>query len=223
MPRTRARPTRRARRTVRKATIPRYRLAVPMATHVKLRYVHSQVINKTSPDPNYILFYPNSLTDVMSISGTQQPYLRDQMWTLYDHARVIRYSISIKIVPVYAQNPLQIALAPARDGVQDTDMDLVRMRRGSVMRLGAQGRNLRPLFIREWVDHYFGNARGTALHDDQHLQTDAVDLSSSQKCTYQLLSDDMSGTITSGIPMCYIQAVVTQWVRFSSPKDQVAS
>lgn len=200
----------------------RFMVAVPQSMPVRLHSVRTGVINNLTANPNWVIINANSLQDVWSISGTQQPYLRDQMFTLYNNARVIKFSFVLKLYGIYQQNPIEVVLATTKDGTQDTDMEVAKIRKYSRSAIMTDSR-VRVLKQHAYVDQYFGHPKGTVYKEDDFLVSDGVDLGTSQKCYYQFLIKDLSGALANAVPAVYYEMHLNQWTRFENPKDQALS
>lgn len=224
--RTRRKPYRKNRRGARRTRLgvprSRFMLAVPNHQNVRLHYQQTQVLNNDTTNPANLVITPNSLQDIMSFAGDQQAYMRDQMFTLYNHARVVRYSVVVKFYGIYQQNPVEVCLANAKDGSADTNIVLAKRRKYARSAVLTDSR-VRVLKMSNFVDQYFGYAKGTTYKEIDHIAGDGVDIGTSQKCFVQILASDLSGTLSNGIPLVYVDIHVNQWVRFEDPKDQALS
>lgn len=204
-----------------KSALTKYRPAVPSTLYRKLKFVHSQVVNK-STSPNHIMIYPNSIYDMLGQTGTQQPYLRDQLFALYSAARVVAFSVQAIVTGVLSPDTVKVILGPSRDGVPDVDVDLAGERKGSRIAL-VNSNYSRKLSYFSWVDGYLGQAKGTTLSDSGHLQTASTNIATDAKCPIQLLFHDLMGNLPSGNPICHVSLKITAYTRFERPLDQLSS
>lgn len=203
---------------------PFYRTAMPNSMNFRLHFTRTVQMETpgSGAGPDSIMFYPNSILDCTSQAGSQQPYLRDQLFTLYGQCRVLRWSIFIKVLALNVSYPMEIVLSPARDGTPDTDVDLAKTRKFSKSCLALSGQT-KYMKLQMTPDQFFGNARGTALRDINNVQTLSTDLTSDYKNPVQLLAYDTSQTLTAGAPIVVVQYHINAWCRFESQLDQVAS
>lgn len=197
-----------------------YRVALPNNMKFKLHYTHTQKLNTlgVGANPNFLLFYPNSIRDCSAASGTQQPYLRDQLYTLYNNCRVIAFSVYVKVVAT-RDNPIECVLAPARENLADTDIDLAKSRKFAKSCLVSKGET-KYLRLKMYVDQYFGQKKGAVFTDDLHVQTDITDLGINQKCPVQLLVLDTLDTLATNTDIVVAQVHINMWCRFENMIDQ---
>lgn len=225
---TRKTPTaykRRYNRNTRKAyRAPMYRTALPNSMNYRLHY--TKTVQMSSPGsgggPDSILFYPNSIIDCTSQSGNQQPYLRDQLFTLYGNCRVVKWSVFVKVLALNVSYPMEVVLAPARDGTPDSDVDLAKTRKYAKSCLALNGQT-KYMKLELTPDQYFGNVAGTSLTTPDNVQMAAVDLITSYKNPVQLLAYDTSQTLSVNTPIVMVQYHINMWCRFEDQLDQVAS
>lgn len=203
------------------STLSKYKLAPPSIQHMLLRFKGTQLMNRTVPT-NRIIFTANSIYDCVEQTGLQQPYLRDQMFSIYEICRVMRYQIKVTIMGHAVTVPAKVVLAPVRDGVVDQDLTLAEERKGS-RSCYVNANTQRTLVVSDWVNRYFGEDPKVVLTSDLHQQSAGADTGSLAKCKYQLLVDDPSGSIENGAPLCYVDYTISMWCRFERPLDQVSS
>lgn len=201
-----------------------YRVALPNNMKFKLHFTQTQTFNTTGVGsaPNYILFYPNSIYDCVAQSGNQQPYLRDQLYTLYNHCRVIGWSIYLKIIAVNPSYPIECVLAPARDNTADTNIDLAKTRKYAKSCIAINGQT-KYMKLNMYVDQYFGQRKGTVMYSADHIQANGIDLSFTFKTPVQFLGYDTSQTLTTNTVMLTLQYHINMYCRFENQIDQTAS
>lgn len=213
-----------ARRRYRRRRTPLYRSVLP--NHMNYRLHYTRTVQMKTPGPlsgsDHIIFYPNSILDCVGQSGVQQPYLRDQLYTLYQQSRVLKWSIFIKAISLSTSLPMEVVLSPARDNVYDSDIDLAKSRKYAKSCLALAGQT-KYLKLGMYVDQYFGLPKGTVLKHPDHIQTNGTDLSTQHKTPVQLLVFDTSQTLAVNTPIVAIQYHVNMWVRFENQLDQSAS
>lgn len=214
----------RGRRTTRRVPRPIFRVTPPQHQNFKLVYNRTQVMNNiaTGTKVNHLMFIPNSVVDCATLAGNQQAYLRDQLFTMYQHARCIKWVMYVRVYGIYQQNPCNVVIGLAKDGVYDSDLSLMKMRKYSKSAILTDSRK-RTLKLGMYCDQYFGQSKGTTYKSIDAIQSDTVDLGSALKNYVQICVEDLSGTLADGIPLCYVDVQVHQYVRFENPIDQVAS
>lgn len=200
----------------------KYKMAPARAEHYRLRFNLTDAMVKDAQNPNSMLLYVNSIYDLANKAALQQPYLRDQLYTIYEICRVVRFDVKLQVTGKEANVPVKVVLGTCRDNVADTDINLASMRRGAKTAIVNSGRTV-TLRQSEWVDGYFGVKAGTSLMDDQHIQSDASDVPIGSKCIYQMLMDDTTGQIAASYIMAYFDLTVDCYCRFERPYPQTGS
>lgn len=213
------------RRYRKKAAINKFIAAPPRYMNALLTWNGTVQFNTTGTTvPQVIIMQPNNLYDIStSISGTQQPYLRDQLFGLYGNARCLKWSVKVSFIPFDSQKPVDVVLGVVQNGTADSDINLAKQRkwaRSTILNNG-QGRNSLSLSLTS--DTCLGRKRGYCLSDDVAIQTLGLDnIGDSARNYLQLAVRDIMGTIAGG-SLGIANVNVKQWARFEDPLEQAGS
>lgn len=199
----------------------RWLTAIPDHQNWKHNFTDTRVVNNAVGSVGYVIFVPNSVVDCISTIGSnQQAYLRDQLFGMYENARVLKWRIIITVQGLHQNSPSECALGLARAGTPDTDVNLLRERKYSKYAVLTEGR--KTLSMTFDSAKYRGLKRGAVMKNDEYLQSDAIDLATDQKDYVQFVIRDLTSSMGAN-PICYISTKITQWVRWERPLDLPSS
>lgn len=195
--------------------------APAMNQTVKLRYSENIILQTSALVPlvSYV-FRINDLYDP-NLSGIgHQAYFRDQMYTLYQYARVLWANIKLTLITDTAQVPLLIVLAPLQsvNGNPDTNVQTASERKGS-KECYINGQQVKTLSCSSSCDYYFGQTKGATLTDTGFLQNAFASVSNQNAMWYEILSYGLF-TTTQNV---FVKVDLEQIVRFEQPFQQAGS
>lgn len=202
-------------RMYKKSIIP---TAPPNHTMVKLRYSENILMTSVAGSVASYIYRINDLYDP-NYSGTgHQPYFRDQLFAMYQYARVLWASIKITVITDAATTPCYIVLGPAQSGAADSDPNTASERKGS-KEAYINSNQVARLKTGSSCDYYFGQVKGSTLQDTAYVQNSGTSLSTGDLMWYQILCRSMNGVNQN----FYVKVDIEQIARFESPLQQSGS
>jgi len=185
---------------------------------VKLNYTENIRLDTLLGSIGSYVYRINDLFDP-NFSGTgHQPYFRDQMYALYNYGKVLSASIKCNILTNSNMAPCYVVLTPLQSGVFDTNLETAAERKGS-KETYLNGNHVKTLTCSSTVDYYFGQAKGTTLHDTTYLQNSTTALSVGNRMNYGIGFSSLDASTMS----IYVKVDIQQIVRFEQPVQQSGS
>jgi len=187
-------------------------------TMVKLHYSENIRLDTLLGSIGSYVYRINDLFDP-NFSGTgHQPYFRDQMYALYNYGKVLSASIKLSLLTNVSLAPAWVVLTPLQSGTFDSNLETASERKGS-RECYINSQVPQSLYCSSTVDYYFGQAKGTTLHDTGYLQNSTTALSVGNRMNYGIGFQSLDATSMS----VYAKIDITQIVRFEQPVQQSGS
>lgn len=209
--------TRRARRQ----GVPRVLTEPPDNQVCRLRYVQNILLTPSALFPLQAnVFRINDLFDPDLTGGGHQSYFRDQMFAIYQYARVLSASIKCTCITDSAQVPLMLVLSPLQNisGTADTVITTAAERKGSKSAY-INGQLVKVLSASLSSDKFFGQAPNSTLTDTAYLQAVGSALTGSYSMWFEMLAYGLSASTQN----VYVKVEIEQIARFEQPLQQVGS
>jgi hypothetical protein len=199
-----------------------YKSTIPTApsnnTTLKMRYTDNIKLTSTLGSLASYIWRINDLYDPNFTGTGHQPYFRDQMFGLYQYAKVLWASIKISVITDTAQVPVHIILSPIQSGSADSDFNTASERKGS-KEVYTNGQSMKTLYVQSTCDYYFGQKKGSTLTDTNYLQSSTSSLTANNVMWYEILYRAIPLT-TQDI---YIKVDIDMITRFEQPLQQSGS
>jgi len=209
-------------RRSRKQAVPRILNEPPDNQTCRLRYVQNILLTPTALAPLQAnVFRTNDLYDP-DFSGTgHQSYFRDQMFTLYQYARVLSISIKCTCVTDSASVPLMLVLSPLQNisGTADTVITTASERKGAKSAYITGSSGVKVLSASIGCDKFFGQPSRATLTDTAYLQAVGSALAGSYSMWYEIVAYGLSASSQN----VYVKVEIEQVARFEQPLQQVGS
>lgn len=205
-----------------KKTYKNYNKVIPTAPSnhnlVKLRYTENIVLTSLLGAVASYVYRINDLHDPNYTGTGHQSYFRDQMFSMYQFARVLWASIKVSLITDTAQVPMYVVLGPNQSGTADSDMQTGSERKGS-KECYLNGQLVKTIKCSSSCDYYFGQKKGSTLIDSAYLQLSTSSLGSGDTMWYQILAKSLNSTTQN----VYVKVDIEQIARFETPLQQISS
>lgn len=184
------------------------KMAIPTAPKnfqlVKLKYAEEYNLSLTPTlASDWRLLRANDLYDPNYSGSGHQPYFRDQMYALYTKARVLSTKITVIFAPDTNQ-AVEIILCPLPEGIQETNFQLAKERKGTRSTIINLGK-IKTLYAISSTARELGLPKKTVLTDDLFIQRYNAILPNEQVNWWQfgakLLNPNASCTIACAIKL----------------------
>lgn len=188
------------------------------ALKTRLNYCEQINLTSTSGSVGTYLFRPNDLYDPNITATGHQWMFRDQLYALYQYARVTYFSIEVKGIISGNTTGGIVYLGPAVSGSADTDLILAAERSNGKYQICSGSNGRVSLKYKNSVDAFFGQKKGHVMLSDNFEQTAGSALNAAYQCVCQILFQDMNASTSafSGV------VKLVCWARFEQ-KIQVAA
>lgn len=200
----------------------RYKYRIPTAPAnrtrmYKLRYQQVNTLTSTAGNIASLVFRANDLYDPYQTGIGHQALYRDQLFAMYEHARVLAVAIKVTICTsgtTVGQSVWKVILQKATSGTTDTDTNLASERPGSQCRIvqGYSGLNMMKTYSTS--DNYFGLRKGTTSTDSLFQQATGYSLTGDQSMWYIVYANDLTAAASS---TCVINIELHQYTIFEEP------
>lgn len=174
----------------------------------------------TNPETVNRIFCVNDLYDPSISTTGHQPYFRDQLFALYDMARVLSAKVTIQLVTPNA-NTCEALFFHIPENTIETDFTVAKERKGTKYSIMNSVKHLK--FVKYCSIHKdLGVSKKTILLDDLHIQRSNGTMSQTVQDQYQLTVRTLNPNSATSSSI-YVNILIEQIALFSGQRQQIRS